>query len=124
MVTHLDLGHIAAHRFNDTGPAWLPQPTEWAELARDVQREDPASTLSLYRSLLAERRARGLGAGSLEWLDGFGDDVVAFRNGSVTVVANLGGTAVELPAGDILVASGPLDATSLPTDTTVWIATA
>ena len=89
-----------------------------------MQREDPASTLSLYRSLLAERRARGLGAGSLEWLDGFGDDVVAFRNGSVTVVANLGDTAVELPAGDVLVASGPLDGAALPTDTTVWIAAA
>ncbi len=113
-----------AYGFNDTGAAWLPQPAEWAEFARDVQREDPASTLSLYRSLLAERRAHGLGAGSLEWLDGFGDDVVAFRNGSVTVLANLGDAAVELPAGDVLVASGPLDGTTLPTDTTVWIAAA
>ncbi|MDI9892610.1 glycoside hydrolase family 13 protein [Microbacterium sp. IEGM 1404] len=113
-----------AYGFNETGAAWLPQPAEWAEFARDVQREDPASTLSLYRSLLAERRARGLGAGSLEWLDGFGDDVVAFRNGSVTVIANLGDTAVELPAGDVLVASGPMDGAALPTDTTVWIAAA
>ncbi|WP_082822903.1 glycoside hydrolase family 13 protein [Microbacterium sp. T32] len=113
-----------AYGFNDTGAAWLPQPTEWAELARDVQREDPASTLSLYRSLLAERRAHGLGAGSLEWLDGYGDDVVAFRNGPVTVIANLGDAAVDLPAGDVLVASGPLDGDTLPTDTTVWIAAA
>jgi alpha-glucosidase len=113
-----------AYGFNDTGAAWLPQPAEWAEFARDVQRDDPASTLSLYRSLLAERRARGLGAGTLEWLTGFGDDVVAFRNGSVTVVANLGDTAVELPDGDVLVASGPLDGAALATDTTVWIVAA
>ena len=113
-----------AYGFNDTGAAWLPQPAEWAELARDVQVDDPASTLSLYRSLLAERRASGLGAGALEWLDGFGNDVVAFRNGPVTVIANLGDTAVALPEGEILIASGPLDGTGLPTDTTVWIAAA
>ncbi len=91
---------------------------------RDVQVDDPASTLSLYRSLLAERRERGLGAGTLDWLDGYGDDVVAFRNGSITVIANLGDEAVALPAGEVLVASGPLDGDALPTDTTVWIAAA
>jgi alpha-glucosidase len=113
-----------AYGFNDTGASWLPQPAEWAALARDVQVDDPASTLSLYRSLLAERRARDLGAGTLDWLDGYGDDVVAFRNGSLTVIANLGDEAVALPAGEVLVASGPLDGDALPTDTTVWIAAA
>ncbi|KEP75968.1 alpha-amylase [Microbacterium sp. SUBG005] len=113
-----------AYGFNDTGASWLPQPAEWADLAFDQQVDDPASTLSLYRSLLAERRTRNLGAGDLEWLDGYGDDVVAFRNGSLVVIANLGDTAVELPAGEVLIASGPLDGERLPTDTTVWIAAA
>lgn len=113
-----------AYGFNDTGASWLPQPAEWADLAFDQQVDDPASTLSLYRSLLAERRARSLGAGDLEWLDGYGDDVVAFRNGSLVVIANLGDTVVELPAGEVLIASGPLDGERLPTDTTVWIAAA
>ncbi len=113
-----------AYGFNTTGESWLPQPAEWADLARDVQVDDPSSTLTLYRSLLAERRARNLGAGELEWLDGFGDEVVAFRNGSLLVIANLGDGAVELPAGEVLIASGPLDGDRLPTDTTVWIAAA
>jgi len=113
-----------AYGFNTTGESWLPQPAEWADLARDVQVDDPSSTLTLYRSLLAERRARNLGAGELEWLDGFGDEVVAFRNGSLLVIANLGDGAVELPAGEVLIASGPLDGERLPTDTTVWIAAA
>jgi len=113
-----------AYGFNTTGESWLPQPAEWADLARDAQVDDPSSTLTLYRSLLAERRARNLGAGELEWLDGFGDDVVAFRNGSLLVVANLGDGAIELPAGEVLIASGPLDGERLPTDTTVWIAAA
>jgi len=113
-----------AYGFNTTGESWLPQPAEWAEFARDVQVDDPSSTLTLYRSLLAERRDRNLGAGHLEWLDEYGDDVVAFRNGSLLVVANLGDGAVELPAGEVLIASGPLDGDTLPTDTTVWIAAA
>lgn len=113
-----------AYGFNTTGESWLPQPAEWAELAHDVQIDDPSSTLTLYRALLTERRSRNLGAGDIEWLDGFGNDVVAFRNGGLTVIANLGDDVVELPAGEVLVASGPLDGHRLPTDTTVWIAAA
>jgi alpha-glucosidase len=113
-----------AYGFNSTGASWLPQPAEWAELAHDVQIDDPASTLTMYRALLAERRSRNLGAGHIEWLDGFGDDVVALRNRGLIVIANLGDDAVQLPEGEVLVASGPLDGDRLPTDTTVWIAAA
>ncbi|MFG6444502.1 glycoside hydrolase family 13 protein [Microbacterium sp. P07] len=108
--------------FNDTGASWLPQPAEWASLARDVQQGDPASTLSLYETLLAERRARGLGAGALEWVDGGSADVVSFRNAGVHVLTNLGSTPVDLPAGTVIAASEPLDGRVLPPDTTVWLA--
>ncbi|MGI9824281.1 glycoside hydrolase family 13 protein [Agromyces sp. Marseille-Q5079] len=117
----------ANYGFGPAGTPWLPQPALWAELARDVQREDPSSTLSLYRDALRLRREHGLGAGSLEWieLDGLaGSDaasVIAFRNGDVIVVANTGSATVALPAGDVLLASGPLAEGSLPGDTTVWI---
>ena len=57
------------------------------------------STLELYRAALRLRREHGLGLGALEWLDGFGADVVAFRNGGVTVIANTGSEPVELPGG-------------------------
>lgn len=107
--------------FNSTGASWLPQPAEWAEHARDAETGDPDSTLSLYRDLLATRRAYGLGAGAVEWLDGFGDDVIAFRNGDVTVVANVGASPVALPASDVLVASEPGIEKTLPADTTVWL---
>ena len=110
-----------AFGFNETGEAWLPQPAEWAGLARDAQRDDPGSTLTLYKNLLAERRARGLGAGTLEWVDGLGTDVVAFRNGSITVVANLGDTPIELPSGTVVVSSGPLTDRMLPVDQAVWL---
>jgi len=110
-----------AYGFSHTGQSWLPQPTEWARFARDVQVDDPASTLSLYRTLLAERRSHDLGAGSLEWLDGYGDDVLAFRNGDVTVISNIGQTPVELPAAELIVASEPVTGGILPPDTTVWV---
>ena len=110
-----------AFGFNETGESWLPQPAEWAGLARDAQRDDPDSTLTLYKSLLAERRARGLGAGTLEWVDGLGTDVVAFRNGSITVVANLSAKPIELPSGVVVVSSGPLAGRMLPVDQAVWL---
>ncbi|MHA7987612.1 glycoside hydrolase family 13 protein [Rathayibacter sp. CAU 1779] len=110
----------ASHGFSDTGASWLPQPSEWATLARDVEDADPESTLSLYKLLLAEREGRGLGAGTLEWSTAYGADVVAFRNGNVTVVANLGQTSVPLPAGEVIVSSAAVDG-ELPVDTAVWV---
>ena len=113
-----------AYGFSHTGRSWLPQPAEWATLARTAQVDDPTSTLSLYRTLLAERRAHGLGAGTLRWIDGYGDDVLAFTNGYVTVLSNIGSEPVTLPAGDVLVASEPVADGMLPADVTVWLRTA
>jgi len=111
----------AAYGFNSTGAAWLPQPIEWATLARDVQTIDPTSTLSLYRALLGLRRKHALGAGTLTWLDGLGKDAVAFRNGNVTVIANIGSRPIRLPGGIVIAASGPLTGDLLPGDTTAWV---
>jgi alpha-glucosidase len=61
--------------------------------------------------------------GTLVWLDGYGDDVVAFSNGAVTVIANTGQVPVELPVGDIIVSSEGLSEAALPADTTVWLVT-
>lgn len=113
-----------AYGFNTTGESWLPQPAEWARFARDVETGDPNSTLSLYRQLLAARRAHGLASAAFAWLDGFGEDVLAFRVGDVTVVANVGATPVALPAGRVIVASEPLSGADLPADTAVWLANA
>ena len=110
-----------AYGFNATGASWLPQPAEWATLARDRQSGVEGSTLELYRTLLAERRARSLGAGTLEWIEGYGDDVVAFRNGPVTVVANTGSTPIPLPEGIVIASSGPVVGDRVPADTTVWV---
>ncbi|WP_019181489.1 glycoside hydrolase family 13 protein [Microbacterium yannicii] len=111
-----------AYGFSPSGASWLPQPAEWAKLARTEQVGVEGSTLELYRTLLAERRARSLGAGTLEWIDGFGPDAVAFRNGNVTVIANTGSAAIALPSGTVIAASGPVADGRIPADTTVWLA--
>jgi len=110
-----------SYGFGTSSASWLPQPEEWAELARDQQQGDPESTLELYTLALRLRREHALGLGSVEWLPGFPDDVVAFRSGDVTVVANTGATSVTLPGGDVILASEPVTAGTLPGDTTVWL---
>ena len=77
----------------------------------------------MYRRALRLRRELGLGTGTLEWVD-VGPTALAFRNGSITVVANLGHDAVDVPRGEILLSSSPLDSASLSADEVVWVRTA
>ena len=112
--------------FSPTGVTWLPQPAEWASYALDAQRGVAGSTYETYRSALQLRRESGLGSGGMEWLHGLGDDVIAFVNRDVLVVANLGPEPVGLPAGaEVLLASiDPAVAADgsvlVPSDATVW----
>lgn len=110
-----------AFGFNTTGASWLPQPTDWTAYARDTEEGDPTSTLELYRLALQTRAEFDLGAGTLEWLTGYGPNVVAFRNGEVTVIANTGEVPVELPVAEELLSTVPLDGAALPGDATVWL---
>ncbi|QAY71457.1 glycoside hydrolase family 13 protein [Xylanimonas protaetiae] len=114
--------------FSPTGRTWLPQPASWAAYAADAQAGVAGSTLELYRAALALRRSLALGAGGLAWLDGFPDDVVAFRTAAAgetgaVVLANLGTTPVALPDGaTVLLASADLPGDgTLPADVTVWL---
>jgi alpha-glucosidase len=99
----------------------MPRPMD---SARDRQRDRPGSTYEMYRAALATRQARKLGQGDLTWYPGYPDEVVAFTNGSLLVLANTGSSSVPLPAGaKILVSNlGEQDcaATEVPADTTVW----
>ncbi|WP_341953805.1 glycoside hydrolase family 13 protein [Salinibacterium sp. TMP30] len=110
-----------SYGFGPTAASWLPQPADWAPFARDAQRNVSDSTLTMYMMALALRRAHELGMGELEWLDSGDKTVLALRNGDVRVYANTGDAAVALPAGEVLLASGPLGDGKLPADTTVWL---
>jgi len=109
--------------FSPTGKTWLPQPASWAAYAADVQRAAPDSTLNFYRSALKLRKEFDLGLGGLTWIPGYGKDVLAFQNGPVLVLANLGEHVIKLPSTHVVAQSSqPLPETgALPPDTAVWL---
>ncbi|KAA1423682.1 alpha-amylase [Mumia zhuanghuii] len=96
-----------AYGFNDSGLSWLPQPETWRRYARDVQRADATSTLSLYTHALATRKTLALGSGSLVWVRTDEPAVLAFVNGEVLVVANLSDHPVAVGAEPVLLESVP-----------------
>jgi alpha-glucosidase len=110
-----------AFGFSATGASWLPQPDDWSTYARDEQRGVAGSTLELYRSALALRSEHELGSAQLTWVHGYDESVVAFRSGGVTVVANTGDVAVELPVGDVVLSTMALDGPALPPNAAVWL---
>ncbi|AZH79320.1 alpha-amylase [Microbacterium sp. Y-01] len=109
-----------AFGFSPTGASWLPQPSTWREIAADVQRHDPDSTLSLYQSAIEIRHRQELGDASLRWLDSEGD-VLRFAVGPIEVLANLGEEPCPLPAGHIVLASADIADAQIPAQTTVWL---
>ncbi|MDR7161480.1 glycoside hydrolase family 13 protein [Arthrobacter sp. BE255] len=80
---------------------WLPQPESFRDLAANRQDGVGGSTLELYRSALAFRSAHGLGSGTFRWADVHQPEagVLAFHNGEVLVLTNLGSAAVPVPDG-------------------------
>jgi len=77
--------------------------------------------LALYRRALRVRRAE-FAAAAMTWLPTPGG-VLAFDRGGVACVVNLSPAPVELPAGEILLASGPVSGGLLPPDTAAWLRT-
>lgn len=114
----------ASNGFSANGKSWLPQPAAFRVLARNQQEGVAGSTLELYKRLIKERKAYGLGAGEMRWAPEFQDkNTLAYLNNGVLVLSNFGPEAVVLPAGEILVSTqhdlrleGELEAHQ-----TVWI---
>ena len=102
------------------GGSHLPQPLWFGHYSVEAQEGDPASTLALYRSALALRRDLQTGE-ALEWVPTGRDDVLSFRRpNGWRVVSNFGAEPYPLPAGEIVLTSGPLTGT-LPGETTIWL---
>jgi alpha-glucosidase len=99
-----------------TAPPWLPQP-DWTAKSVAAQEADPGSSLALHRAALA---ARSRLSGPLEWLDSPPGTLV-FRRGEVVCAVNVDGDPLELPAGEVLVAT---DAAPLPAGAAAWVRTA
>ncbi|WP_432130897.1 glycoside hydrolase family 13 protein [Streptomyces tendae] len=104
------------------GGAWLPQPPGFARYSVEAQDGVAGSTLELYRTALRLRR-KLLDGESLTWSDDVPAGVLRFdRSDGWRCVTNLTGAAVDLPAGEVLLSSAPLeDGGRLGPDTTVWL---
>lgn len=110
----------ASNGFSDSGLAWLPQPASYADLSVDEQEQDAASTLALYRQMLGLRKDHKLGEGSFDWLSQ--SEILSYKNGRITVVHNCSNAAIELPAGQLLVSSMPLNAQGhLSPNDSAWV---
>jgi len=103
-------------------PPWLPQPPDWSQLSVEAEDADDGSMLHLYRNALRLRRLLPeCQNGDHSWLD-LGDDVIAFTRGDrFACVVNFGDSPIELPAGEVLISSGPIEDGALPRDTAAWI---
>jgi alpha-glucosidase len=110
----------------DGTETWLPQPAAWKALTVEAQEADPGSTLNLYRAGIRLRRELPeLGDGPLEWIEGLGPELLAFRRGDAfACVVNTGDEPVALPAHEsVLLASSLLDGDLLPGNSTAWLRT-
>jgi alpha-glucosidase len=96
-------------------------PDDWAGLTAAAQRRDQGSTWSFYRDALRVRR-RFADAGEDVELVGDRATVLELRRGPLTVLCNCGRRPVRLPAGEVVLASGPLEDGLLPPNTAVWLA--
>ena len=112
------------------GPdAWLPFVDDAADRSVEAQRDDPNSSLSLYRSLLALRRSSPTLRRGRERLLDAPDDVVAWRRSGhgddLVVLVNFSSEPVTLGnVGDRLISSVPgadprFDGTLLPDEATI-----
>ncbi|UQX89643.1 glycoside hydrolase family 13 protein [Jatrophihabitans telluris] len=108
--------------FGASGQPWLPMPAEWAAVTVEAQLEDEDSTLSLYRHALQVRRQLPeLHGATFTWQQA-PENCLAYRRGPNLVVAlNAGDVPVEMPPGQILLASSPVDGDKLPANTAVWL---
>ncbi|MEU3662121.1 alpha-amylase family glycosyl hydrolase [Streptomyces sp. NPDC032940] len=103
------------------GEAWLPQPARFAEYSVQAQDGVAGSTLELYRTALRLRR-KLLDGESLTWAQDVPPGVLQFdRPDGWRCITNLSPAPVDLPAGEVVLTSVPLEDGRLGPDTTAWL---
>lgn len=105
--------------FSD-GTAHLLQPEWFADFAAAAQDGISESTLELYRSAL-RLRTELQASEQLEWLDAPAGALAFARPGGWICITNIDADPIDLPAGDLLLTSGPLIDGRLPEATTAWL---
>jgi alpha-glucosidase len=99
-----------------SGTPWLPIPESWSEASVEAQSGAAGSTLELFRAALALRPRlepfawRESPAGTL-----------TFERGELLCAVNFDAPPLELPAGELLLASEPDVGQRLPAGTAAWV---
>lgn len=111
----------------------LPQPLWYKDYAVDVQLRDNNSMLSLYKRALLLRHQILTDDTSLKWMGegefgSLASQIVAYSRPTqdeggdrLASITNFGPEPVELPAGELLLTSAPIEGYRLPPDTTAWM---
>jgi alpha-glucosidase len=103
------------------GGSHLPQPQWFGAASVEAEESTSDSTLALYRQALTLRR-RLHSADQFEWVEPSAPTVLHFRRPSGWhSVTNFGTEPAPMPAGSVLLASGPIDGDHLPPATTAWL---
>lgn len=114
-------GDAAPYGFSSTTQTWLPMPDDWGPLTVAAQSADPESTLSLFRRAIELRRGRTVLGRSVRWLP-TAPGLLAFQcEDGLVCLLNAGSTTVDVPAGRVVLASGPLSDGRMSPDTTLWL---
>ena len=104
-----------------SAPPWLPQPASFACLSVEAQEDDAASTLNLFRVAIRLRREQLVSDDVVDTVAA--DDVLTIRRGSgLRCVVNMGVRPIDLPDGDILIATSAVDDRRLAPNEAVWMA--
>lgn len=93
---------------------------DWAALTVERQLADPESTLHFFRRALRLRRQRG-GGSALTGLSAEGGVLTLRTASGLTCVLNAGERPVELPTGEVLLASTALAGGQLPPGAAAWM---
>ena len=115
-------GEAPSFGFGSDGSAraHLPQPSWFGAFAANRQDDVWGSTVEMYRRALSLRHQLQ-GPEELRWLDS-PDGVLAFeRPGGWVCITNFNAEPVEVPSGELLVSSAPLEAGRLAWATTAWV---
>lgn len=118
-------GTLPPFGFSTNPDTWLPMPSDWKDLTAETELEDLDSTLTLYRTAIELRRMRPEFYGdSIEWYGSPRPDTLAFRRvgGRLTCVLNLSDQPVDLPKGEVILASSALVDDQLPPNAACWLA--
>jgi alpha-glucosidase len=102
---------------------WLPQPNDWASLTAAAQRNQPASTLNLYRHAVRLRRQLlGPNSAPLCWRESPPGTLVFDRPAALTCIVNLAAEPITLDRRPVLVSTEHHDTTLLPPNSAAWLA--